>query len=209
MNLTVVDHPVAQHLLAALRDRSTPPATFRAVTKRLAWLLLVEASRDLPVRAALVHTPLEDTDARMLAEPVVVVPILRAGLGLLDAATELLPEVMVGYLGLERDEATFEPSAYYANLPPMKGSRTFILDPMLATGGSARSAIASVKKAGAADVRMVAVVAAPEGIAAVHSEHPDVHIVTASVDRGLNDAAYILPGLGDFGDRLFGTLPQG
>lgn len=207
MAVTVVDHPVAGHLLAGLRDRTTPPSVFRAVTRQLAAILIVEASRDLRVRSGKVDTPLETTEARLLEYPVIVVPILRAGLGLLDAATELLPEVLVGYLGLERDEATFEPSSYYAKLPEMQGGATFILDPMLATGGSANAAITAVKQAGASNIRMVVVVAAPEGIDNVTGAHPDVHIVTASIDRELNDAAYILPGLGDFGDRLFGTFP--
>ncbi len=205
MDVTELDHPLARHLLGALRDERTPPSLFRTLTKRLSALLMAEATRDLALRKRRVRTPLEETDAEVLDEPVVVVPILRAGLGMLDAATELLPEVRVGYLGLERDDATFEPSSYYANLPPMTGARTFILDPMLATGGSARAAISAVKAEGAVEVRMVSVVAAPEGIAAVRSEHPDVGIVTASVDRGLNASAYIVPGLGDFGDRLFGT----
>lgn len=205
MELTVVDHPLASHLLLALRDRTTPPALFRSITKRLTTVLMVEASRDLPTVERRVTTPLEETLGRALATPIVAVPILRAGLGMLDAVVELFPEVRVGYLGLERDEATFQPSEYYAKLPELSDARTYVLDPMLATGGSAAAALESVKKAGATDVRMVAVVAAPEGVDRLQRDHPDVPIFTAALDRELNASAYILPGLGDFGDRLFGT----
>jgi len=207
MTVTAVDHPLAQHLLLRLRDASTPPQQFRALTKRLTTLLMVEATKDLPTKESTVATPLEETTGRSLALPIVAVPILRAGLGMLDAVVEMFPEVRVGYLGLERDEATFEPSEYYAKLPRLDDACTFVLDPMLATGGSASAALGSVKDAGAGPVRMVSVVSAPEGIAVLEADHPDVDIITASVDRELNDSAYILPGLGDFGDRLFGTEP--
>jgi len=205
VSVRVVDHPLAAHLLLALRDATTPPALFRTLTKRLTNVLMLEATADFPTRAATVTTPLEETDGAVLAKPIVAVPILRAGLGMLDAVVELFPEVRVGYLGLERDEATFRPSEYYAKLPALEDASTFILDPMLATGGSAAAAIASVKTAGAADIHMISVVAAPEGVRALEDAHPDVQIFTASIDRELNAQAYILPGLGDFGDRLFGT----
>lgn len=207
MNVTVVDHPLAGHLLLALRDESTPPALFRNLTERLTTVLMLEATKDLPTRERTVKTPIEETSGNVLAGPIVIVPILRAGLGMLDAVVELFPEVRVGYLGLERDEATFMPSAYYAKLPDMADAVTFVLDPMLATGGSANAALTSVKDAGAKTVRMVSVVSAPQGIEAVQNAHPDVPIYTASIDRTLNDNAYIVPGLGDFGDRLFGTHP--
>jgi uracil phosphoribosyltransferase len=207
VTVTVIDHPLGSHLLLALRDRTTPPALFRSLTKRLTTVLMLEATRDLPTRARRVATPLEDTEGQVLDGPIVVVPILRAGLGMLDAVVELFPQVRVGYLGLERDEATFRPSEYYAKLPPLDDAPTFVLDPMLATGGSARAALSSVKEAGATWVRMVSVVSAPEGIKALEESHPDVDIVTATIDRALSDSAYILPGLGDFGDRLFGTEP--
>lgn len=203
----MVEHPLAQHLLLSLRDETTPAEQFRHVTKRLTTLLMLEATADFPTKDARVQTPLEEADGRLLGAPLVAVPILRAGLGMLDAVVELFPRVRVGYLGLERDEATFEPSEYYAKLPRLDDARTFVLDPMLATGGSASAALASVKSAGATDVRMVSIVAAPEGIAALEKDHPDVPIVTAAVDRELNASAYIQPGLGDFGDRLFGTDP--
>ena len=201
----MVDHPLAQHLLLSLRDETTPPEQFRSATKRLTTLLMMEATADFPTRPGTVQTPLEETEGRLLQGPLVAVPILRAGLGMLDAVVEYFPHVRVGYLGLERDEATFEPSEYYAKLPRLDDAMTFVLDPMLATGGSANAALTSVKKAGATTVRMVSIVSAPEGVAALEREHPDVDIVTASVDRALNDSAYIVPGLGDFGDRLFGT----
>ncbi|MGI8773422.1 MAG: uracil phosphoribosyltransferase [Actinomycetota bacterium] len=207
MSVTVVEHPLAQHLLLALRDETTPPALFRALTKRLTAVLMLEATRDLPVRTQTVSTPIEETEGRVLARSIVAVPILRAGLGMLEAVVELFPEVRVGYLGLERDEATFQPSEYYAKMPRMDDAVTFVLDPMLATGGSAEAALRSVKEAGAPDVRMVSVVCAPEGVAALEKAHPDVVIVTAAIDRELNEHAYIMPGLGDFGDRLFGTNP--
>ena len=152
-------------------------------------------------------TPLEEAAGLRLAAPIVAVPILRAGLGMLDTVVEMFPEVRVGYLGLERDEATFQPSAYYAKLPNLEDAETFVLDPMLATGGSAGAALRSVKDAGACSVHMVSIVSAPEGVAALEHEHPDVPITTAAIDRELNEQAYIMPGLGDFGDRLYGTDP--
>ncbi len=207
VSVTRVDHPLAEHLLLVLRDATTPPAVFRTLTKRLTTVLMLEATRDYPTRPRTVSTPLEETTGRSLAEPLVAVPILRAGLGMLDAVVELFPSVRVGYLGLERDEATFQPSEYYAKLPRLNDARTFVLDPMLATGGSASAALQSVKEAGAGEVTMVSIVSAPEGVKVLEDDHPDVDIFTASLDRELNESAYILPGLGDFGDRLFGTEP--
>ncbi|MDQ4028363.1 MAG: uracil phosphoribosyltransferase [Actinomycetota bacterium] len=205
MGVSVVQHPLAGHLLLSLRDRRTPPNVFRSLTKRLTTLLMLEATRDLPTREKTIETPLEEAQGRALAQPIVGVPILRAGLGMLDAVVELFPEVRVGYLGLERDEATFQPSEYYAKLPRLDDARVFVLDPMLATGGSADAALTSIKDSGATWIRMVSVVSAPEGIKVLEQSHPDVDIVTAAVDRELNEHAYILPGLGDMGDRLFGT----
>lgn len=207
MNVTVVEHPLAQHLLLALRDTGTEPSRFRAITKRLTVVLMLEAARDLPTHPASVETPLGRAEGVLLDKPIVTVPILRAGLGMLDAVVDLFPAVRVGYLGLQRDEATFKPSEYYANLPRMEDAYTFVLDPMLATGGSASAAVEQIKAAGAPWVRMVAVVAAPEGVERLQSSHPDVGIYTAAIDNGLDANAYIVPGLGDFGDRLFGTEP--
>jgi uracil phosphoribosyltransferase len=203
--LTVASHPLADHLLAGLRDEATPPEQFRYLARRLSTVLVLEATRDLPVRDATVMTPLGDAGARRLACNVVAVPILRAGLGLLEPVLDLLPDVQVGYAGLERDEVTLQPTSYYLKVPPLEGRPVLLLDPMLATGGSAAFASKILKEHGATDIRLVCVVAAPEGIERLASDHPDVRVITAAVDRELNDVGYIVPGLGDFGDRLFGT----
>jgi uracil phosphoribosyltransferase len=204
--LTVLDHPLAEHLLARLRERDTGPAEFRTLTRRIGWLLVIEATRDLMTERVTIDTPLEETKAYRIAEPLVAIPVLRAGLGLLDAATDLYPDTVVGYLGLERDEHTLEPRDYYAKLPPMEGRRALVLDPMLATGGSGSAAIAHVKAhANPTSISFVCVVAAPEGVAKLGADHPDVPVVAGALDRQLNDVGFILPGLGDFGDRLHGT----
>jgi uracil phosphoribosyltransferase len=203
--LTVVEHPLAGAMLTALRDEGTPPPLFRLLTKRLALALTLEATRNLPTRPVRVRTPLADADGVAVGVPLVAVPILRAGLGMLEAVTELFPEVAVGYLGLERDHATFQPSTYYSKLPPLEGAWVLLLDPMLATGGSAAAACAQLRAREPARVTLLSVVAAPEGVRKLQAEHPDVEVMTAAVDERLNDQAYIVPGLGDFGDRLFGT----
>ena len=205
MATRVLDHPVARHLLTELRSTETSPAAFRPLARKLAILLMIEATRDLPEEPRTISTPLEEFEGRALGRPIVVVPILRAGLGLLDPVVDLFPEARVGYMGLERDEATFKPTTYYSKLPRVDDAHVFVLDPMLATGGSAAAALKAVRDAGANWIRMVSVVAAPEGIEAIERAHPDVDIVTAAIDRQLDDSAYILPGLGDFGDRLYGT----
>lgn len=204
MSVTVVDHPLAGHLLTSLRDAETSPAVFRTLAKRLALALALEALRDLPARPVEVRTPLAKTQGVVL-EDLVAVPILRAGLGMLEAVTELFPDVAVGYIGLERDEASLQPQSYYRKLPPLERCHVLVLDPMLATGGSGSAACAAVKEGRPASIRFVCVVAAPEGIARMQHDHPDVPIFTAAVDERLNEHGYILPGLGDFGDRLFGT----
>lgn len=205
MSVTVVDHPLAEHLLTSLRDRTTPPAVFRTLAKRLALALTLEAIRDLPTTEVTVDTPLERTKGRVLGD-LVAVPILRAGLGMLEAFTELFPEVAVGYIGLERDEASLQPQSYYRKLPPVDARHVVVLDPMLATGGSGSAACTAIKEAGVpVTIRFVCVVSAPEGIARLQADHPDVPIFTGALDRELNEHGYILPGLGDFGDRLFGT----
>lgn len=205
-SLTVLDHPLAADLLTRLRDRETGPADYRSLTRRLGRLLVIEATRDLPTEPAPVVTPLEAFEGTRLAVGLVAIPVLRAGLGLLDAVVDLYPDAVVGYLGMERDEITHEPRDYYAKLPPMHGRRALLVDPMLATGGSGTAAVRYVKDAGAADIVFVCVVAAPEGLARMRADHPDVPVVTAALDRELNADAFILPGLGDFGDRLYGTL---
>ncbi len=204
--LTVVDHPLAGHLLAGLRATDTEPERFRSLTERLAMVLVLEATRHLPTRSASVTTPLAPADVRLLNGNVIAVPILRAGLGLLTAVTGLLPDVQVGYVGLERDEDTLQPVSYYLKVPPLDDRPVLLLDPMLATGGSASFAASLLRERGSTDLTLVCVVAAPEGIARLTADHPDVRIVTAGVDERLNDVGYIVPGLGDFGDRLFGTF---
>ncbi|HEX6400718.1 MAG TPA: uracil phosphoribosyltransferase [Actinomycetota bacterium] len=207
MPLTVVEHPLGQDLLSRLREKDTDPAEFRTLTRRLGWLLVLEATRDLLTERVTIDTPLEETKSLRIAEPLVAIPVLRAGLGLLDAATDLYPDTVVGYLGLERDEETLEPRDYYAKLPPMEGRRALVLDPMLATGGSGSAAITHVKThANPTSISFVCIVAAPEGVARLEADHPEVPIVAGALDRQLNDVGFILPGLGDFGDRLHGTV---
>jgi uracil phosphoribosyltransferase len=203
--LTVVDHPLAQDLLTGLRDRTTPPPVFRALTRRLTLALVMEATRDLPTAAKRVETPLEPVEGREIPSPLVAIPILRAGLGMLEAVTDTFPDVSVGYIGLERDDTTLQTTSYYEKLPDVAGNHALLLDPMLATGGSAVRASTSILSRGPASLRMVCVVAAPDGVKALEEAHPDVPIFAAALDRELNEQGYILPGLGDFGDRLYGT----
>jgi uracil phosphoribosyltransferase len=207
VTLTVVDHPLAADLLARLRDERTPPDLFRTLTRRLGWLLVLAATRDLATEPIDVPTPLETTTGEVVAERLVAIPVLRAGLGLLDAATDLYPDTVVGYLGMERDEITLQPRDYYAKLPPMDGRRALVLDPMLATGGSGAAALTHIKaNATPRSISFVCVVAAPEGVERLTADHPDVPVFTAALDRQLNEQGFILPGLGDFGDRLHGTV---
>jgi uracil phosphoribosyltransferase len=208
MTLTIVDHPLAQHLLTRLRDEETPPPVFRTLAKRLTVLIVLEAVRGLPTVEVEVRTPLEPAAGRLIYPDLVAVPILRAGLGMLEAVTELFPEISVGYVGLERDDTTLLPTSYYEKLPPVKDRHVLLLDPMLATGGSAAGASAKILEQGPAELRFACVVAAPQGVEKMEREHPDVPLFTAALDRDLNEKGYILPGLGDFGDRLFGTGPD-
>jgi uracil phosphoribosyltransferase len=202
----VVDHPLVHDALVDLRDARTTPDHFRRAAARISVLLAAEALRNIPTTDVIVETPLGPAGGRRVGAEIVVVPVLRAGLGMLDAVLELTPHARVGHIGLQRDEATAIASQYYARLPAGLGaSIVLVIDPMLATGGSAVTALDLLQRAGAAEVRMVCIVAAPEGIAAVRRRHPDVSIYTPVVDRGLNDAKFIVPGLGDFGDRLYGT----
>jgi uracil phosphoribosyltransferase len=206
MALHIVDHPLVAHYLTRLRDRETEPDGFRDASGKIIALLLYEATRDLRTQLTRIETPLEPFDGRTVKDRVVAVPILRAGLGLLPPVLDLLPEVTVGYIGLERDEKTAIASRYYVKLPPdIKGKVAMLLDPMLATGGTACKAVEILKEYDPAVVRLVCVVAAPEGIKALQDAHPSVDIFAAARDRQLNAQKYILPGLGDYGDRLFGT----
>lgn len=203
--LHVLNHPLGAHLLTRLRDRDTQPAAFRAFCHQLGLLLALEATRDLPTRDHVIETPVETHTGRILAQPLAVVPILRAGLGMVQPFVDLFPDVSVGYVGLERDHVTAVARSYYQKLPPLAGKRVLAVDPMLATGGSAVQAIDVLLAAGATDISLVCIVASPEGVRAVEAAHPDVPIFTAALDRELNTKKYILPGLGDFGDRLYGT----
>ena len=206
MPLHVVQHPVVHDALATLRDVTTPPEVFRRMAIRISLLLAAEATRDVPSEEVTVQTPLGPAPGRRVRRGVVVVPVLRAGLGMLDAVLELLPGARVGHIGLQRDELTAVASQYYSKLPPdLSGSYVLMIDPMLATGGSAVAALDLLRVAGATDIRMICIVAAPEGVALVEQHHPDVHIYTPVVDQGLNAHKFIVPGLGDFGDRLYGT----
>jgi uracil phosphoribosyltransferase len=205
--LTIVDHPLVQHKLGLLRDATTPTQSFRQLVDEVTLLLTYEATKDLATEEAEVATPLERTTVqRISGKKVAVCPILRAGIGMLDGVLSLIAGARVGFIGLYRDEETLQPVEYYVKLPQDIADRDVILlDPMLATGNSTAAAVATVKKAGAQSIRLIAIIAAPEGIERLHSEHPDVTVVVAAVDRGLNERGFIVPGLGDAGDRLFGT----
>jgi uracil phosphoribosyltransferase len=203
----IVDHPLVHDALAELRDKRTTPDRFRRAATRISVLLVAEAMRDVPSGAVTVDTPLGPADGRRTADEIVVVPVLRAGLGMLDAVLELVPRARVGHIGLQRDEMTAVASQYYAKLPPALGkSFVLMIDPMLATGGSAVAALDLLRAAGARDIRIVCIVAAPEGLSVVERHHPGVVVYTPVIDRGLNEHKFIVPGLGDFGDRLYGTL---
>jgi uracil phosphoribosyltransferase len=201
-----VKHALVEHVLCRLRDKTTPSEEFRRLARRISYLLIAEATRDLASVETRVETPLTTAAVRPLAVPVVAIPVLRAGLGMLDAFLDLVPEARVGYVGLERDEATAVARRYYQKVPGgIEQSAVFLLDPMLATGGSALMALAALREIGVRGVRLLSIVSAPEGIEAVSKEAPDAILYTAAVDEGLNDRKFILPGLGDFGDRLYGT----
>lgn len=204
--LHVSQHPAVQHKLGILRDERTEPKKFREIVRELSWLLGYEALADARVRPLEVRTPIETMQGAELADRIGLVPILRAGLGMVDAMLELMPTAQVWHLGLFRDERTLRPVEYYNKLPDSATvDLCLILDPMLATGGSATAAIEVLKRWGAVRIKLVNLIAAPEGVAAVQAAHPDVEIHTAALDRQLNDRGYIMPGLGDAGDRQFGT----
>lgn len=205
-NLHVLEHPLIQDKLARIRDRQTKAGHFRSLVAEVAGLMVFQASRDLPIRAEDIETPLETVRAFRLAAPVTIVPILRAGMGLADGVMSLMPEASVGHIGLYRDEASLDPVSYYIKLPEdVDKGPVFLVDPMLATGGSAAAAVNVLREHGCKDVRMICLVAAPEGVRAMEAADDRVLIYTAALDRELNDLGYILPGLGDAGDRMFGT----
>lgn len=206
-NVTVIDHPLVQHKLSYLRDTKTGSKEFRELVSELAMLLTYEATRDLPLEESTVHTPVADAKCYVLAgKKLGIVPILRAGLGMVEGMMSLVPAAKVGHIGMYRDPDTLQPVDYYCKLPADASERDMlIVDPMLATGGSAVEGINVVKRAGCKNIKLVCLIAAPEGIQVVQKAHPDVDIFVASVDQCLNDHGYIVPGLGDAGDRLFGT----
>lgn len=204
--LEILDHPLARDLLTVLRDRHTEPPEFRETARRLGYFLVAEALSDMPTDEVEIETPLEHTTGHRIHRPIVAVAVLRAGLGLLESVLTLVPDAAIGFAGVQRDEETAEPVEYYTKFPTLVDARVLILEPMLATGGSLSWAVNKVKENGARDITAVCVVACPEGVGRMAVDHPDVRIVAATLDRALNDRFYITPGLGDMGDRLFGTL---
>ncbi|MCE8512854.1 uracil phosphoribosyltransferase [Ruegeria pomeroyi] len=206
-HLTVVDHPLVQHKLTLMRDKGTSTASFRQLLREITQLLAYEVTREMPLTTRTIETPLEEMEAPILAgKKLALVSILRAGNGMLDGVLELVPSARVGFVGLYRDEETLQPVQYYFKVPEGLQDRLVIaVDPMLATGNSSAAAIDLLKQAGATDIRFLCLLAAPEGVARMKEAHPDVPIVTASLDRALNSKGYIMPGLGDAGDRMFGT----
>ena len=205
MPLHLLQHPLGAHVLTHLRDKTTKPALFRTLSYQISLLLALEAMRDLATEEKRIETPMEPMTGRVLARHLVVVPILRAGLGMVQPFQDIFPDVSIGYVGLERDHTTAIARSYYCKLPPLDNKRVVVVDPMLATGGSAAQAVDVVKAAGAKEIVFVCIVASPEGVAAMEKAHPTVPIHAGALDRALNAKKYILPGLGDFGDRLYGT----
>jgi len=207
-NLRLIAHPLVQHKITKLRDKRTATRDFKALVNEIATLMAYEATKDLPLEDVEVDTPLEHMVGKQVAgKKLALVPILRAGLGMVDGITQLIPNARVGHIGLYRDHDTLQPVDYYFKIPGSEEDRIFfVLDPMLATGGSAVQAVSALKKAGATRIRFLCLVAAPEGVQRMEQAHPDVPIFAAALDRQLNGSGYILPGLGDAGDRLFGTL---
>ncbi|HEY6809010.1 MAG TPA: uracil phosphoribosyltransferase [Gemmatimonadales bacterium] len=206
-NLTVLAHPLIQHKLTLLRDKRTSTRDFKQLVNEIAMLMAYEVTNDIPLEPLEIETPLErTTGAQVAGKKLTLVPILRAGLGMVEGISQLIPSARVGHIGLYRDHATLQPVDYYFKIPSGEQDRAFfVLDPMLATGGSAVAAVTALKKAGAARIRFLCLVAAPAGVRALGAAHPDVPVFAAALDRTLNDQGYILPGLGDAGDRLFGT----
>jgi len=203
----VIDHPLIQHKLTIIRDKNCGTKVFREVVDEIAMLMAYEVSRDMPLEDIVIETPITETTQKTLSgKKVAIIPILRAGIGMVDGILELIPAAKVGHIGLYRDEETFEPHEYFVKLPEdIDARQLFVVDPMLATGGSAIMAIDALKERGASNIKFVCLVAAPEGVKALQEAHPDIDIYTASLDEKLNEHGYIVPGLGDAGDRLFGT----
>jgi len=206
-NVIILKHPLIEHKLAHLRNRESDNKLFRETLSELSYLMVYEITRDLKLKEVPIETPLQPCICRHISEQVLVVPILRAGLGMVDGILNLIPTAKVGHIGLYRNEETLRPQEYYVKIPPdAQDMRTFLLDPMLATGGSLSYAVSLLKKRSIRNITVVSIIAAPEGLDALHKDHPDVKIYTAMLDEKLNDRGYILPGLGDCGDRIFGTV---
>ena len=207
-NVTITNHPLIQHKLTLLRDKNTGSKEFRALVSEIAMLMCYEATRDLPLKEVEIETPVSVAKTRVISgKKLAFVPILRAGLGMVDGVLALVPSARVGHIGMERDEVTHEPHEYYCKMPKDIDQRIcLVVDPMLATGGSAEMAISYLRERGVKDIRMLCIVAAPEGLKSLTEKDPDVHIYTCAIDDHLNEAAYIVPGLGDAGDRIYGTL---
>ncbi len=206
-NVTIFDHPLIQHKLSILRDKNTSSKDFRALIHEISMLMCYEATRDLPLEEIEIETPICKTTAKHISgKKLAIVPILRAGLGMVEAISSLIPSARIGHIGLYRDEETLKPVEYYCKLPKDIGERdVIVVDPMLATGGSAIDAVSQIKLRKPRSIRFMGIIAAPEGIEAFSKAHPDVHVYCAALDEKLNDVGYIVPGLGDAGDRIFGT----
>ena len=206
-NIKLINHPLVKRDITILREVSTPPEIFRAVVRRISIILAVEMSKDFEISGIKIETPLEKTEGYKLSQSIVLVPVLRAGLGMVNGFLEVIPEAKVGHIGLQRNEETLQPVEYYFKIPKdINKSKVILLDPMLATGGSATEALKYLKNRGAKECTFACLVAAPEGLNKIGLDHPDVRIYSAALDRELNNKGYILPGLGDAGDRTFGTL---
>lgn len=205
--VVIFDHPLIAHKMATIRNKDTGHRTFRAALSQIAGLMVYEVTRSLPTRSMVVETPMTTTECITLSGTITIVPVLRAGLGMIDGILDVMPEARVGHLGLARDEQTLEPHAYLNKLPvDLDAGPVILVDPMLATGGSASAAITMLRHAGASDIRMICLVAAPEGIERIRQDHPDVTVYAAALDECLNEKGYIMPGLGDAGDRMYGTV---
>lgn len=205
MSLHLIDHPLAKILITQLRDKDTKAESFRNASRRITQLLMIEATRGLATESCTVTTPMEETEGDLWAHDITIVPIIRAGIAMAGPALDFFPNATVGYIGLERNESTALANNYYCKLASVKGRKIYVVDPMLATGGSTMQAIEMCRQAGAEDITVVTIISSPEGVEAVLKTNPDITIFTASLDRKLDERKYILPGLGDFGDRLYNT----
>ncbi|MCZ6674359.1 MAG: uracil phosphoribosyltransferase [Verrucomicrobia bacterium] len=205
MPIHLIDHPLAKVLITQLRDKETPSESFRTACRKITQLLFIEATRSLPTNPYKVSTPLEETEANIWAKEMTIIPVIRAGIGMVESILSFFPNATVGYVGLERDEETAIARNYYRKVPSLKGRKAFIVDPMLATGGSTLQAIEICLEEGTQDITVVTIISAPEGVEAIENNYPDIDIYTAALDRQLNEQKFILPGLGDFGDRLYNT----